>query len=205
MFIQDCWLHPIKIMIHLLEFFISNHIKSHNKPKLYFYALQSLNFIHANVYEWIFCFLKKFECVFIILFCPHFPHTKPLIEIVSCNFKTAPYTAANWGSEPLFLLIQNRDIKHFKNISRKIRSSHCFLYKRHISSIEKYSRASPVNYTNIDNEAFWDRGFEYPPVSFASRRVPLNPGPRTLIVYVCSLKGASKRHKNTSYTHKKER
>ena len=111
----------------LLEFFISHHIKSHKKPKLYFYTLQSLNFIHANVYKWIFWFLKKFEYFIIILYSPHFPHSKPLIEIVSFNFTTAPYTGVNWGSEPLFLLIQNRAIKHFKKISRKIHSSHCFL------------------------------------------------------------------------------
>ena len=59
------------------------------------------------------------------------------------------------------------------------------IQKRHISSIRNKSRASPVNYTHMDNGGFWGRGFEYRPASFASRRVPQHPGPRIPVVHVC--------------------
>ena len=61
-----------------------------------------------------------------------------------------------------------------KNLNNKV---FVFLFLSHIPS--------PVIYTHRDNGAFWDRGFEYPAASFASRRVSQNPGPRTPIIPVC--------------------
>jgi len=73
-----------------------------------------------------FRFLEKFEQVFIVLCGPHFPHSEPFIDIVSFNFKLAPYSGADWGYEPLVPV--DRSIRHFKNISRKVYGGHCFLY-----------------------------------------------------------------------------
>ena len=42
------------------------------------------------------------------------------------------------------------------------------------------------NHTHIDNVAFWDRGFDYPPANFASRRVSQHLGLRTPVVFVCA-------------------
>ena len=117
---------------------------------------------------------------------PHFPHTKPFIKIISCNFKTAPYTWTNWGSEPLILLIQNRAIKHFKNISRKIHSSHYFLYKHHISTIGNCSGANPSIIHTWTMRRSGAGVLDYPTASFASWRLPQSPDSRTLIVHVCS-------------------
>ena len=85
------------------------------------------------------CFLKKFQEIPVASCNSHLPYTKPFIKIVSDYFKIKPSTGPDCSSEPLILLIQNRTRKHFKNISRKICSSHCFLYRHHISSIENNS------------------------------------------------------------------
>ena len=119
---KNYWLHPIKIMLHALDFFISILKKSHKKTKLYFHTL---NFIFANVDKTVFCFLEKFQEVSVATWSAHFPYTKPLVRIVSLYFKIKPSLWSGEGPEPLILLIRNITIKHFKNISRKIRSSHC--------------------------------------------------------------------------------
>jgi len=71
-----------------------------------------------------FCFLEKPEDVFIALWNPHFPHAKPIIKTVSQYFKTKPHV----GPDRLWqrLLRKIITIKHFKNISRKVRSGHRF-------------------------------------------------------------------------------
>ena len=103
-----------------------------------------------------FVFLEKFEQIFVVPCGLHFPYAEPFIEIVSYNFKTTPYAGANWSWEPLFLI--DRTIKHFKNISRKICSCHCFLYRRHIYSIENNSMSQNknlcFNLTHIYDEGF---------------------------------------------------
>ena len=104
------------------------------RPNFTFTLFQDLNFFLAYFYESIFRFLKKFEQVFVVLFSFHFPYTHPIIEIVSCNFKLSNYIWVNWVWKPLFIL--DWSVKHFKNISRKSCSRHCFLYNPHISSIE---------------------------------------------------------------------
>ena len=82
-----------------------------------------------------FCFLEKFEQVFVVICDPHFPHTKPFIEIFSYNFKATPYTGANWNYEPLILF--DRAIKYFKNISEKFAAAIASYITRRISSIKK--------------------------------------------------------------------
>ena len=89
---------------------------------LFYPSARNASFRNAS-----FRFLEKFEQVFVVLCDLHFPHAEPLVKIVSNNFKLTHDGWANWGYEPLALL--DRAIKHFKNISRKICCSHCFLHK----------------------------------------------------------------------------
>ena len=84
-FIQDYWLHPIKIMLHVSDVFISIHRKSY-KPKLYFYTLQSLNFMFANVDKSPF-FLEEFQEVSVASWNTYFPYTKPVIKIEGVSAK----------------------------------------------------------------------------------------------------------------------
>jgi len=73
------------------------------------------------------CFLEKLKDVFVAFRRPHFSHTKPLIEFVSLYFKIKPSVWPDGLPQPLLLLVRNITIKHFKNVSREIRSGHCFL------------------------------------------------------------------------------
>ena len=104
---------------------ITNLTRSPNFIFTLFKVPTSLTQTSINV---VFVFWKKIQEVSIASWNAHFPYTKPLIKIVSDSdyFKIKPSRGSDWGSEPLILLIQNRTIKHFVNISRKICSSIAF-------------------------------------------------------------------------------
>jgi len=127
MFIYIYWLHAIEIMLHVLHLSVSVYGEFYKKPKLQFYAFQSLNFVPYNGDEAIFCFLEKLQDVFVAFRHCHFPYAKSLVEFISLYFKIKPSCGSDWLWQHMIVLVQNLTIKIFKNVSRKICSGHRFL------------------------------------------------------------------------------
>ena len=148
---QDYWLHAVKIMLHTLNLPVSVNVKAHKKPKLHFYAPQSLNFLPADVNKPGFCLLEKLQEVSVASRNPHLPHAKPLIKVVSLYFKIKPSPWPDRRPQPLIVFLWNFIIKHFKNISRKVSSGHAFY--RYITFLQlennSMSKNKPITHTLI--------------------------------------------------------
>ena len=144
-------------MLHVFFFSVSVNRESYKKSILHFDAFQLLDFFFCDTYEVVFLFLEKLQDVFVAFRHPHFPHAKPIIKFVSRYFKPKTYL----GSYGLWqtLLLGIFTIKHFKNVSGKIRSGHRFYSDGAFLQLINNSRSLLQNYAHTRRRggggAFW--------------------------------------------------